>query len=165
MDTSSYYIHVLAVDDRVLAVHRTNTYHFIIGTIAQVTEVIFAAVLKVKNICPLTSIFRASLNPTFSPIEVVAQPTDPMLPTDRSSQAVIVVPIIERGCLERTTTATCLIPPLHDDGPLCWDGEEPGADGIVFVGGIAADCWVVVIACDPVVSAAIVLIEESEIDC
>jgi len=76
----------------------------------------------------------------------------------------MVIPIIERGCFERSATATCLIPPLHHNRPLCWDGEEPGADSVVFVWGIAADCWVVVVACDPVVSAAIVLIEESEID-
>jgi len=87
-----------------------------------------------------------------------------VLPTDWSTQAVIVVLVIERGCLERSATATCLVPSLHHNRPLCWDGEEPGADSVVFVRGIAADCWVVVVACDPVFSAAIVLIEESEID-
>lgn len=140
--------------------------HFTVGSIAQVAEVILAAVIQVEGIRPLTSFCSASLHHlTFSPVEVVAEPTNPsLLPAHRSSPADPIPPIVESGCLEWTAAATCLIPPLADKIPRCWYGEKPGADAVGVVSGKTAKPWVGVVASDPVVSSAVVLIEESEID-
>lgn len=86
------------------------------------------------------------------------------LPGNRSPTADIICSIVESGCLERTTAATSLIPPLEDNRPFLWYGKKPSADGVVLLTVETAKPWVDVVARDPVISLAEVLIEKPCID-